>query len=286
MKTSNPIQPNPDTNIENSSSSRFCEVCCIKFTTEAKLIAHLAQKDHKRRATEEAYCHKQAMALQINFKNYEISQIDQKDPEYYYECKRCDKKFVKKIELINHIKSAIHNPMAKRSFKQQNHQIRQKFPRFRDSYNISKRPLQSQLMQSNQTFNQSTSTNIFGAFDPDNQYSNLFQIQLMKNSNSLDEPNTKRIRTTHDQDNNHDYSYSSYGNSYPQANIQYHSSESISFNDQGTLSRPPVQYPYNYYDQQSSTSNYLTLHSQNYHAEYFASTVITNNQESYHNYTQ
>lgn len=75
---------------------------------------------------------------------------------------------------------------------------------------------------------QSNSINIFGAFDPDNQYSHIFEAQLRNKSTPSNEPYSQQPCVNNEQDIGPQYSYSSY-NKY-----------------QGTLSCPPVQYSYDY----------------------------------------
>ena len=75
---------------------------------------------------------------------------------------------------------------------------------------------------------QSNSGNIFGAFDPDNQYSHIFESQLRNNLTPSNNSYSQRMCVNSEQDAGVQYPYSSYSNY------------------QGTLSCPPVQYSYDY----------------------------------------
>ncbi|CAF4753921.1 unnamed protein product [Rotaria sp. Silwood1] len=249
----NPVPPRivPD---NNPSSSNYCDVCSIQLNSENELTEHLAQKQHQTREKEAEFCAKEGADMNINFDDYKIiTTIDIDKDNFDYQCTLCNKKFRNKMQLIEHLKSALHNRLSNRSNKRSlskesnrgNNKVtreniprndnitrRQNFPSFRGSNKSSgkSRPFRSQTFSRNQTFqsyDQNTS-NIFGAFDPNNQAtfssnnnynsSTKRSISYEKNSNEYDGFYPKRTRTYNDGNDNTQDFYSTDRNYYSSIN--------------------------------------------------------------------
>ncbi|CAF1328185.1 unnamed protein product [Adineta ricciae] len=248
----------PATSGGNSASARFCKICCIAFSVPSKLLEHLDKQEHKERAAAaiaalptETPDAQQSEVSKINFEEYEVTKEHLKSLGYQYECKVCNKKIAKKDDLLHHVNTVAHNHKVKLQHRQSSRPNRQIPPKPRHPRNPTRRVPQPQ----------SNSGNIFGAFDPDNQYSHIFESQLRNNLTPSNEPYSQQMYANSEQSAGPQYSYSSYSNY------------------QGTLSCPPVQYSYDYnYNpsdysmnssfQSSSTSNYPSAYSQAYYTTY------------------
>jgi hypothetical protein len=163
----------------------------------------------------------------------------------------------------------------------------QSFPSFRGSTKPSGksrpyRPERSSWNQPSQSFDQQTSTNPFGAFDPNNQStfsSNTNYYPSTKRSIPYEEiPNEydgfypKRSRTYNDGGANAQDFYPTDGSYYPSStsstisnypanSTDPYSSETTNYNNQSSISQPPWNYQTEpYYDQQqysTSESDYM-----------------------------
>ncbi|CAF2054499.1 unnamed protein product [Rotaria magnacalcarata] len=219
MKLNNSTNPTstrviPD---NNPSSSNYCDACSIQLNSESDLTDHLAQKQHQMRVKDAECCAKEGAAMDINFENYKIPISDAEKDSFEYQCVPCVKKFRNKVQLIEHLKSTLHNRISNRS----SHQSPSKPPsrgktqakrgsilqndtitRDQSSTSFSSstrstgksRPYRSQPYPRSHTYepynhdiNSPTSQNIFGAFDPNNEMA----YSLVNNTNNY-YPATKR----------------------------------------------------------------------------------------------
>ncbi|CAF4162834.1 unnamed protein product, partial [Rotaria magnacalcarata] len=53
--------------------------------------------------------------MDINFENYKIPISDAEKDSFEYQCVPCVKKFRNKVQLIEHLKSTLHNRISNRS---------------------------------------------------------------------------------------------------------------------------------------------------------------------------
>ncbi|CAF3466874.1 unnamed protein product [Rotaria socialis] len=201
IKLNNPTNPTstriiPD---NNPSSSNYCDVCSMQLNSENDLTDHLAQKQHQARVKDAEFCAKEAAEINIKFENYKIPISDAEKDSFEYQCVPCAKRFRNKVQLIEHLKSTLHNRISNRSSHQTpsnppsqgKTQAKQgSIPRndtitrdqspssFSGSTRSSRksRPYRSQPYPRSRTyepydhdFNPPTSQNIFGAFDPNNE---------------------------------------------------------------------------------------------------------------------
>ncbi|CAF1205735.1 unnamed protein product [Rotaria sordida] len=279
---SNPAPPRvvPD---NNPSSSNYCDVCSIQLNSENELTEHLAQRQHQTRVKEAEFCAKEGADMNINFDDYKITITDTEKDSFDYQCTLCKKKFRNKMQLIEHLKSALHirlsnrsnNPSLSKQSDRVNNQTtrncninrRQNFSSFRGSNKSSgkSRSFRSQNFSRTQTFQSydQNTNNIFGAFDPNNQSTFSFNnnndnyysstkrsIPYENNSNEYDEFYSKRPRTYNDGNDNSQDFYSTDRNSYSSTTNSNYPWNNTNTNN--TNNSYPSQI--NNYNNQSSTS--------------------------------
>ncbi|CAF0914720.1 unnamed protein product [Adineta steineri] len=257
LMNSSTSEPTSD---NNPTSSNYCDVCSLQFSTEAKLTEHLQQTRHQERVAEEEYCISEATSMNINIDDYKTAPIAEKQHLFIYECSTCSKKFKSKKHLIGHLKSVLHrrnrqNQPHIKNKSTTNNQISPSFRSPKRPYVKPRPPYQSQNFRQqpplNQNLNQQMSNNIFGAFDPDNQYGMKRPIQSISNSNQYDGSYSKRTRTyNNNNDYNSQYAYSNQNN--------YDSTSNFSQNSTNNYENQynPTQYSTGSYCDSYSTSNY------------------------------
>jgi hypothetical protein len=119
------------------------------------------------------------------------------------------------------------------------------------------RPQRSSWDQPSQSFDQQTSTNPFGAFDPNNQYYYSPTKRSTQYEDIPSEYSTKRSRTYNDEGNKSQDFYPNDGNYYSSSTLTNYPSNSDQYpNDQSSISQPNWQYQTDpYYDQQQYSNS-------------------------------
>ncbi|CAF4411771.1 unnamed protein product [Rotaria socialis] len=183
-----------------------CNMCNISCNSQQMFENHVSGKKHQAKIKLNnvsdpffEFCAKEAAEINIKFENYKIPISDAEKDSFEYQCVPCAKRFRNKVQLIEHLKSTLHNRISNRSSHQTpsnppsqgKTQAKQgSIPRndtitrdqspssFSGSTRSSRksRPYRSQPYPRSRTyepydhdFNPPTSQNIFGAFDPNNE---------------------------------------------------------------------------------------------------------------------